>query len=308
MPKISRRNILAGLGGSLLLPGLAAATPPRKRVLRVAHLTDIHVIDESGAPEGMAMAFRHAQRDKPDLILTGGDMIMDALNTEKAAIQQQWDIFNRVLKENLKTPIRHCIGNHDVFGWEAPEKYASEAKYGKVWAMEQFGLTKPYYSFDQGGWHFIVLDSIYDMKGGYSGRLDDAQFEWLQGDLKATPAKTPVLVVSHIPIVGACAYFDGPNEKTGTWVVPAALMHSDARRIKDLFLKHPNVKVCLSGHEHLRDDVLYNGVHYICDGAVCAKWWGGDYQECTYGYGRLDLYDDGTFDHRYVTYGWKTRG
>jgi 3',5'-cyclic-AMP phosphodiesterase len=67
--------------------------------------------------------------------------------------------------------------------------------------------------------------------------------------------------------------FDGDNEKSGDWVIPGAWVHIDARRIVELFHQHKNVKLCLSGHIHLFDRVLYNGVTYICDGAVCGRWW-----------------------------------
>jgi len=58
---------------------------------------------------------------------------------------------------------------------------------------------------------------------------------------------TPILVLSHIPFSSACVFFDGDNEnaKTGRYPCVDAL---DARRLKDLFAKHRNVRVCLSGH------------------------------------------------------------
>ena len=62
--------------------------PPlnRKRVLRIAHLADIHVQPELDAAAGMASAIEHAQnlKDKPDMILQGGDAIMEALAADKA--------------------------------------------------------------------------------------------------------------------------------------------------------------------------------------------------------------------------------
>jgi Icc protein len=115
-----------------------------------------------------------------------------------------------------------------------------------------------------------------------------------------------VLVLSHIPILCACALLDGDNEKSGDWVVPGAWMHTDARRIKDLFYRHPNVKLAISGHIHLRDRLDYNGVTYLCNGAVCGAWWKGNYQETEPGYSLIDLYDDGTFDQQYVAYGRET--
>ena len=82
-------------------------------------------------------------------------------------------------------------------------------------------------------------------------------------------------------------------------------MHSDAGRLRRLFLNHPRVKVCVSGHIHQVDRVKFTGVTYICDGAVSARWWKGRNAECDEGYGVIDLNPDGTFAHEYVTYGWK---
>ena len=95
---------------------------------------------------------------------------------------------------------------------------------------------------------------------------------------------------------------NGRNEKETTWQVPGAWMHIDARRIKDLFYKHRNVKLALSGHMHLLDRLDYNHVTYLCNGAVCGAWWNGDFQETKPGYAIISLYDDGSTGHRYVTY------
>lgn len=309
---LTRRELIAATSSLALAPAATLAkhpiNPKRKRTQRIAHLTDIHVQPERGAPEGFEAALVHAQSQKPDWILTGGDLIMDALGASKDRTKAQWEIFHRVLNANTKLPVQHTLGNHDVWGWNIPDQVKNDPLYGKKWATDELGLAKPYTSFDRKGWHFIILDSTHRKEGpGYTARLDDEQFEWLKEDLAKTPAKTPVMICSHIPIIAVCAMFDGNNEKSGDWVIPGAWVHIDARRIKDLFLKHPNVKLCISGHEHLLDEVVYNGVTYFCNGAVSGGWWGGNYQEVTYGYTLVDLFDDGTFENRYVPYGWKTR-
>lgn len=308
MSRISRRDVLAASATGLVLPSIGIASPARRRKLRIAHLTDIHVLPEKGAPKGMEAALEHAQgqKDKPQMIVTGGDLIMDSWAVDKDRTAAQWAVYNDVMKANLELPIAQTVGNHDIWGWGDPAKFSSESKYGKKWVCELFEQEKPYRSFDKAGWHIILLDSTYHEGNGYKARLDEEQFAWLENDLKNTPSKTPILVVSHIPIIGVCSMFDGDNEKTGNWVIPGSWVHIDARRIKDLFKKYPNVKLCVSGHEHLIDQVVYNGVTYFCNGAVCGAWWDGDYHECTYGYALIDLYDDGTFENRYVPYGWKT--
>ena len=121
-------------------------------------------------------------------------------------------------------------------------------------------------------------------------------------DLAATPAAVPICVLSHIPILSACTFLDGENEKTSNWQVPGQWMHLDVRRLETLFRQHPNVKACLSGHIHLADEVSYLGVRYFCNGAVSGGWWKGPYQEFGPAYAVVDFHDDGTVDNRLVHY------
>ena len=314
----SRRELLtaamvgvAGLSawaGSGAVVALAEPNPaPKragKRLLRLAHLTDTHLQPERAGAKGFANCLNHLQAldDKPEFILFGGDNVMNvdsAKNTGERA-DVQINLWNKVLKEHCKLPYKSCIGNHDILGLKQDT--------GKAWAVEQFNLPGKYYSFDQAGWHFVVLDSTEPQKGGgYKARLDEEQFDWLAKDLAQTPKDTPILVLSHIPIITVTSFFDGNNEKTGNWVIPGSWMHIDARRIKDLFAKHPNVRLCLSGHEHLVDQVTYNTTTYCCNGAVSGAWWKGSYHECAPGYGLVDLYDDGSFYNQYVVHGWEPK-
>jgi len=320
--KWTRREMLK-LSGAVIAGTTLAAWPasgeamaskrksPRraKRVLRIAHLTDIHVQPERQAQRWLRVCLRHvhALRDKPDVIFNSGDAIMDSLAADAERTRTLWTLFKKVLDEECSLPVEHCIGNHDVWGWDKKKGASpSEPLYGKKWAMQALGLATPYRSFDRAGWHFVVLDSTHwhDEKD-YTARLDEEQFEWLKADLEAVEPERPVLVLSHIPILSASVFFDGKNEKTGDWVVPGRWMHIDARRIKDLFVRHANVRVCLSGHVHLLDRVDYNGVTYLCNGAVCGRWWKGTYRDCPPGYALVNLYSDGSFDREYILYGWK---
>lgn len=304
----SRRDFLlssAAAGFGLALPTQFSLNSAPKRQLRIAHLTDIHVQPEGAAPKGMARALEavHNLKDKPDLIITGGDQIMDALGADKERSEKQWREWQAAMKD-ATIPAQHIIGNHDVWGWKNPS-LASESKYGKVWAQEVLQLEKPYYSFNKAGWHFIMLDSTFQNGLGYTAKLDEAQFEWLADDLAKTPIDTPIMISSHEPLFCACALLDGDNEKSGNWQVPGAWTHIDFRRIKDLFVKHKNIKLAISGHIHLVDRVDYLGISYFCNGAVSGGWWGGDYQEFGPGFAVIDLYDDGSFKNEYINYKWK---
>jgi 3',5'-cyclic-AMP phosphodiesterase len=311
----TRRQFLQNLGinagATAVLGSTALAVRPvdAPRVLRVAHLTDIHVLPDLDADRGMAEALRHAQSlpDRPDLIFFGGDLIMDALKAEKDQVLAQWDVWERVVSAELKTDAIYAIGNHDVWGWARPDgaRLQLDAPYGKALALERLGLRDRYWSFDRAGWHFVVLDSTHPAPGtahGYTARLDDEQLRWLVSDLGKTPTSTPICVLSHIPILAMCPFLDGDNESTGDWAVPGAWMHVDARRLKDLFRAHPNVRLCLSGHVHLADDVTYLGVRYCCNGAVSGGWWQGAYQEFGPAYAVVDFYADGSADNQLIFY------
>jgi hypothetical protein len=54
---------------------------------------------------------------------------------------------------------------------------------------------------------------------------------------------------------------------------------------------------------HLLDRVEYNGVTYLCNGAVSGNWWKTEMHEQTKaGYALFDLYDDGTVERTYLQY------
>ena len=300
-----------------MLQGAGTVGPgARKRALRLAHPTDIHVQPELRAGEGMAACFAHmmALADRPELIITGGDLPMDTAATPEARSRIEWDMFNGVLSKNVATGVQveHTLGNHDMFGRDRAKSGASgrEPFHGKRWFLDNFGYNTTYRSFDRAGWHFVILDSIYMLPGGadYTAKLDPDQWDWFKADLAAVPAAMPIVVVSHVPIMSVANFFDksdliwandGPD-----LMIENKRMHNDCREIDALFQRHRNVKLCLSGHLHLLDHCVYNGVAYICDGAVSGAKWQGSKRQTAEGYGLIDLYSDGTFEHRYSGYGW----
>jgi len=307
---MNRRDVvrLSGAGlAALATPKLSAAPSApsvARRSLRIAHLTDVHVQPIVGAAKGFARCLHHVQNlpDKPDLILNGGDAIMEAHGRGQDSVKRQWKLYHDVLLADNGLPVLNCVGNHDIW---CPKETTEAFAGGKQWATDELQLPKPYYSVDKNGWHIVVLDSVQPKPDGgwYTAHLDDEQYDWLESDLKNTPAQTPVLIVSHVPILAACVFFDGKRFEGENWNVPARWMHSDTVRLTSLFYRHPNVKAALSGHIHLTDRVDYNGVSYFCNGAVSGAWWFGSYHHTAAGYAIVDLFDDGTVENRYVAYG-----
>ena len=277
-----------------------------KRAVRVAHLTDIHV-SKGRVPEfGMAKVLNEVNTllDKPDFIMNGGDAIMNAATISLSHHKQQWNVFNTILTNENSLPVKHCIGNHDIFSWALPDKdHAIE----KDRTLHEYGLKKSYYSFSKNGWHFIVLDSIHGRKSipGYYGKIDDEQFAWLENELSNTPQEMHVCIISHIPILAICVLFDSTNNSNNNWSVPDNALHADADKLTALFYKYKNVKACLSGHIHLIDHVNYLGIDYYCNGAVSGSWWKGDYKQFAPSFSLMNFYEDGTTKRENHFYSWK---
>lgn len=305
---MNRRTILKSAALLPFVPGpggLPAPAPTaRKRSVRFAYLGDTHILPDRTPMESVAKCFHHVQShaDKPAFILHGGDVIMDALAKDRDDIRKQWDAWNTVVKADNSLPIEYCIGNHDIWGFEGAK---TDPMYGKRWAIDQMKISGRYRSFDKNGWHFIILDSVQlkpDDKW-YTGYIDGEQLEWLKQDLARTGTKTPTLVLSHIPIFSPTAFFSQQNIKDGNWSISAGLVLSNTPELLTLFYQYPNVKTALSGHMHLLDRVEYNGVTYLCNGAVSGNWWKSDtYQQTKAGYALIDLYDDGSVERTYLQY------
>lgn len=326
-----------GLGGGAqgVLAAPSAPAVVARRSFSIAHMTDMHVQPERRAGEGWTACLQHLSnlKQRPNMIVIGGDMIMDAFEADDARTALQWDLFTRVLRDSTDLPVKYCLGNHDIWGWNKTKSgtTGSEAGWGKKRAVDLLGMPAPTYSFDAGGWKIIVLDSVQPRGDSYIGRLDPedvsqesdaSQFQWLARELAATNPRTPICIVSHIPILSAGVMIvDGRMSPQGMMLSPGVQLQ-DSHRIVDLFTRHPNVKLCLSGHLHVNDRIDFQGVTYLCNGAVSGAWWtdreanlrermqrqGPDSPprplRSEEGYALIDLFNDGSFAYVYVKYGW----
>jgi 3',5'-cyclic AMP phosphodiesterase CpdA len=313
-PAISRRSLLAGgmgaLGASIVSPTIVAeaATPAKPGGVRFAHLTDMHVEPERRGGEGFKACLESLRKldPQPTFLLTGGDHVFDAFAQTPDRCATQWDLYQQVWRDAVSLPTHAVLGNHDVAGWGDANKFSEATDgWGKAMAVAKLSMPSRYYSFEMGGWKFLMLDSISRREPGYVATFDDEQKQWIKDELAKTDAKTPVAVVSHIPILCVSIFFFEPKVQDKSIVLSDALLHRDAMDMWKIFEKHDNVKLIISGHLHLVDRCDYKGRTFICDGAVSGAWWKGPHQGFAEGYGVFDVYPDGTFEHQYVAYGWK---
>ena len=62
------------------------------------------------------------------------------------------------------------------------------------------GKRRAWYSFDQGGVHFVGLNNVLNFKAGALAALGDEQLAWLTTDLAGVSRSTPIVVLAHIPL------------------------------------------------------------------------------------------------------------
>ena len=165
-------------------------------------------------------------------------------------------------------------------------------------------MQKQYYSFEQGGWKFIMLDSMTRREGGFLAALEPEEKEWLKGELQSAGTEKPIAIFSHIPLVAVCVFFTGKPAAEDGFHIAHHSMHVDVRELLDLLAPY-NVKLLVSGHIHVVDRIEYRDMTFICDGSISGNWWRGPRLQSPEGYGVFDFHADGRFDHRYVAYGWK---
>jgi len=328
MQNLDRRSFtalsgLAALGGMLGLPGRAtqaapgtapgtAPKPTGARALRFAHFTDLHITPDRDSEPGMKKAFETAQSDGIEMILTGGDLIMDSFAAKRAQVDREWALLHELFAKHCKVPVEHCLGNHDIFGWcrSKADMKGDEPDYGYARALAEIKAASRWRSFDRAGWHFIVLSSVEpDPKDecGYLAYLNDEQRAWLEKDLASTAL--PTVVVSHVPIITVTPAVRGgeterKNDKT---VISGGLVHLDAPTVHGVFRSSGKVKLVLSGHTHLIDRCEADGVTYACNGAVSGGWWRPTKTYCDPCYALVDLMSDGSFTLEVKPTGWKNR-
>lgn len=311
--RLSRRGFMGCAAASVLALGCSQDLPgPGKRssvssggAFRFVHLTDLHIRPEHNAAEGVVACLKAVNKlgPKPDFILTGGDLVMDVCESDFERATLLFDVLVKTFRDYASIPVRHCIGNHDIFGWSSRRKVPTDhPQYGKKMFCDRLNLPRTYYTFDHKGWQFFVLDNIQPFAdSSYQGCIDEEQMAWLLQELTRKQVGVPAVVVCHIPILSSTVFVDLPAGDS--FNIPVSMMCRDSRKLADLFAKH-NVRLVLSGHTHEVDVVDYRGVKFICGGSVCGAWWTGPQNGFKEGFGVLDMSTDGSLKYCYRDYGW----
>ncbi len=201
--------------------------------------------------------------------MTMGDITFDDMSLFPRLI----DIIGQV-----GVPWYNVPGNHELNLLAEDDQYSLET------FKRYFG--PPYYSFEYGGAHFIVLDNIEykgngesdpgDIRGsgGYIANVGKRQLKWLERELEYIPEDALVFLAMHSPLETYVS--DGPGVTT-----------KDRRALFKLLSGRPNL-YSVAGHTHTTEHLYFGPedgfrgpgkLHHHVLSTVSGSWWSGPFDE-----------------------------
>lgn len=242
-----------------------------KSILRLVQLTDTHLYgDPARALRGVptlpalraTLAAARSALDACDAILATGDLV----NDDPAGYAH----FRTELAP-LGRPVLCLPGNHD----DVPAMHAALAQ-----PPFQCGGT-----WDAGNWRVVLLDST--IAGEIGGQLGEAQLEFLQQALAATPRRHALVCVHHHPVALRSRWLDGVGMTNG-----AAML--------DVIRKFNSVRAVVFGHVHQYYDAIHEGVRLLGTPSTCSQFRPRSDEfavdDRPPAWRTLDLHADGTID------------
>ena len=171
-----------------------------------------------GRPAANSGPARTAALVKPTdaLVLTAGDNVYENGTAEEFAtcFDPTWGAF--------KDRIHPAPGNHD---YNTP----GAGPYFDYFGAKAGPDRRGWYSFDHGGWHFIMLNGVADVARG------SEQYRWVEADLAQSRDAPCTIAALHYPAFNSGAVYGS---------VPAMLPMF-------ALLQEGGVEIVLSGHEHI---------------------------------------------------------
>lgn len=177
-----------------------------------------------------------------------GDIMFDRL--------EHYDSYNRTMAA-IGIPWHNVLGNHDL-NFDSPDDAHSTETF-------QSHYGSPYYAFNYGQVHFIILDNVFwrgnGENRGYHGEITKQQLDFVKNDLAQVPKHQLVVICMHIPIIGT-------NNRQDFY-----------RLIED----RPNT-LSFSAHTHiaqhhfLGEEAGWRGQephHHVNHVTLCGSWWSG---------------------------------
>ena len=178
----------AGIAWTLSPTGLlrAVAGASETPAFSFVQISDSHIgfarpenPDVAGTLKGTVAAI-NAMTNQPAFVVHTGDVT-------HLSKPEQFDAAKAILG-TLRAPLVVLPGEHDVIG--APTAFFD--------AFGRKDAPKGWFSFDQGGIHFLSLVNVFNFE--IDGKLGADQLDFVKADLAAQKASTPIVVFGHVPL------------------------------------------------------------------------------------------------------------
>ena len=247
--KIFKFTVLA-CASLVMIAGLSACRTTKERPVRFAIASDFHAPDIPDGEHRVATFIKAANDEKVDFIIELGDFCR--LDSASQVYRDLWNSF--------PSDKYHVIGNHDM------DRYTFEEY------TQGMNMPARYYSFDQGDFHFIVLDgnNLFDGKkythyarANYyvdakkRAHIDPEQMDWLKKDLAATNKRC--ILFSHQSI----------EEALNNGAEVRKILEAENQRAG--FKK---VVMAFGGHNHSNYSKEINGITYVQINSASYVWIG----------------------------------
>lgn len=160
-----------------------------KNALTFVQISDTHIGFRKEANPNVVGSLRraiaeiHALPQPPAFVVHTGDV-------SHLSKPEEFGQAREVLQE-LRYRVHTIPGEHDTI---------DEGVTGYLKFFDHDGNGKAYYSFDQGGVHFMGLTNVLNFKAGMLASLGDEQLAWMKNDLSSVSSSTPIVVLAHIPM------------------------------------------------------------------------------------------------------------
>jgi len=233
-------------------------------IVRIGVVADVHAHDTESPVEHKVMsnygerlgAFVDAMNAWPaDTVIELGDFVNGAFvlgadygdpTRIPLILEDALGVFS-----GLACPTHYVLGNHDMYDLSKAEFLAA------------VGQEESYYSFDLGGYHFVILDAEYNDPGEddydhvfmrVKCRIPRHELDWLKGDLVETDL--PTIVCVHQP-------FDSEFDANAGG--PPVVNNEEVRQI----LSDSGVVIAVfQGHDHENRYAFIDEIHYVTFAAM----------------------------------------
>jgi predicted phosphodiesterase len=250
-----RLLVLAGITSLLLIVSMSLFVKKRKKpIVRFGMITDVHYADREPARgryydqslNKLNEFINKMNHEKVDFIVELGDFKdQDVYPNEKNTLKYLTTVES--VFSQFNGPTYHVLGNHDMDGI---------TKTQFLERVENTGIPKDknYYSFNQKGVHFIVLDGNFSADGkdynkdnytNVESWIPPDQVKWLEDDLKVN--KLPAIVFIH-QLLG-----DSKGMKKSA---------QNAPEVRKILEESGKVLCVFEGHVNSERHSVINHIHY----------------------------------------------